>query len=776
MAKNKTPRDPHADREANRYSNPIASRELIMEVLADAGGPRSMAQLAGVLGIQEKGDRIALERRLRAMERDGQLIKNRKGSYGLVRRMDLIKGKVIAHRDGFGFVSRAEGGDDIYLSSRQMARVFDGDEVLLRIDEDDWRGRASGVIVEVLVRNTSQIVGKFVQQGGIQYVVPDNPKVNHDIQLPPGAQGDAEPGQIVIVEILEQPEYRRKPVGRVVEVLGAHMGPGMEIDIALRSHDLPWQWPQQVLDEAEQCGAGVKKADTDSRVDLRSLNFVTIDGEDARDFDDAVYCERLKLRGWRLWVAIADVSHYVKVGSALDQEAHKRGTSVYFPERVIPMLPESLSNGLCSLNPDVDRLAMVCEMTIGAKGKVNSFRFYEAVICSKARLTYTEVGAYLDPGKNLDLDKKLALDKKLEGDKNAIPTQVQKPVRELHKLYQRLRQARERRGAIDFETEETRIVFGEDRKIETIVPVVRNDAHKLIEECMLSANVCAAEFLDALELPGLYRVHEGPRVEKLEKLRTYLGELGLSLDGGEKPEPGHYQALLEQAASRPDAHIIQTMMLRSMNQAVYQPENLGHFGLHYSAYAHFTSPIRRYPDLLMHRALRSVIRARKKCKLVRRVDGAGVMKKAAIYPYDMAQMLALGEHCSMTERRADDATRDVVAWLKCEYLYEHVGAEYQGVISAVTSFGLFVELVDVYIEGLVHVSTLRSDYYHFDAATQRLVGEHSRSSYGLGDSMAVRLVRVDLDDRKIDLEPLDAGPEKAPRKSRNPRKRKRKKH
>jgi ribonuclease R len=753
-------RDPHAAREASRYDNPIPSRELILELLADADGPRSLAQVEKLLGLKTDQDHIALERRLRAMERDGQLIKNRKGSYGLVLRMDLIKGRVIAHRDGFGFVSRVGEGEDIYLSSRQMARVFDGDEVLVRIDEEDFRGRSSGVIVEVLVRNTSHIVGKLVQQGGIQYVVADNPKVNHDIQLQPGAQGNAQSGQIVSVEIVEQPEFRRKPVGKVVDVLGDHMAPGMEIDIALRSHDLPWQFPQAVLDEAEAFGPEVAAADKEHRVDLRKFDFVTIDGEDARDFDDAVYCERLKLRGWRLRVAIADVSHYVKVGSALDQEAHKRGTSVYFPERVIPMLPEAISNGLCSLNPKVDRLAMVCEMTISGKGKLSSYSFYEGVIRSSARLTYTQVGQFLD------------------GDDSAIAAKVHKPVRALHKLYQTLRQARERRGAIDFETEETRIVFGEDRKIETIVPVVRNAAHKLIEECMLSANVCAADFLQQLELPGLFRVHEGPKVEKLEKLRTYLGELGLSLGGGEKPDPGDYQNLLQQAASRPDAHIIQAMMLRSMNQAVYQPENLGHFGLHYAAYAHFTSPIRRYPDLTMHRALRSVIRSRKKSKLVRRVEGAAAMKKSSIYPYDMAQMLALGEHCSMTERRADDATRDVVAWLKCEYLHEHVGEEYQGVISAVTSFGLFVELVDVYIEGLVHVSTLRSDYYHFDAATQRLVGEHSRTSYGLGDSLEVKLVRVDLDDRKIDLEPVGASTETAPgkpRNSRNPRKRKRKK-
>lgn len=759
MAKNKKRRDPHAEREASRYDNPIPSREMILDELAAAGDPRSLEQVAKLLGLKKEQDLIALERRLKAMTRDGQLIRNRKGRFCLVNRMDLVKGRVIAHRDGFGFVSHEGEGEDIYLSSRQMARVFHGDEVLVRLDEDDWRGRSSGVIVEVLVRNTQQVAGKLVQQHGIQYVVPDNPRINHDIQVPPGATGGAEAGQIVTVAIVEQPEYRRKPVGEVIEVLGDPMGPGMEIEIALRSHDLPWQWPEPVLEEAAAFGDAVKEADKQQRIDLRDLHLVTIDGEDARDFDDAVYCERIKAGGgWRLLVAIADVSHYVQVGSALDEEARKRGTSVYFPERVIPMLPEALSNGLCSLNPEVDRLAMVCEMTISPKGKVVSYQFYEGVICSSARLTYTQVGQFLQ-----------------EGDKAAIPSHVHKPVRTLYKLYQTLRKARDKRGAIDFETEETRIIFGEDRKIDKIVPVVRNDAHKLIEECMLCANVCAADFLDQMEIPGLYRVHEGPRTEKLENLRTFLGELGLSLGGGDKPEPGHYQALLEQVADRPDAHIIQTMMLRSMNQAVYQPENLGHFGLHYTAYAHFTSPIRRYPDLLQHRALRSVIRSRKKCKLVQRVAGAGHLKKAAIYPYDMAQMVALGEHCSMTERRADDATRDVVAWLKCEYLHEHVGEEYQGVISAVTSFGLFVELVDVYIEGLVHVSALSSDYYHFDAATQRLVGEHSRASYRLGDPIAVRLVRVDLDDRKIDLEPLEAespGPDRSPRKRKRKKKRK----
>jgi ribonuclease R len=757
MAKHKTPKDPHAQREAANYSNPIASRELILDMLGLAEKPLSRRELAQQLKLDGDDEEEALRRRLRAMERDGQIMCTRKGHYGLVSNMDLIKGRVQAHRDGFGFVVPSEGGEDIYLSSRQMRRLFDGDEVLARIDTTDYRGRHEGVVVEVLTRNTWQVVGKLVQQGAIHFVTPDNPRIHHDVQLPPGALGEAQPGELVAVEITEQPDSRRKPVGKVVEVLGDPMGPGMEIDVALRSHDLPWQWPEEVLDEAAALGSEVQAADKKLRIDLRKLPLVTIDGEDARDFDDAVYCKPNRLGGWRLYVAIADVSHYVGVGSALDVEAHKRGTSVYFPERVIPMLPEALSNGLCSLKPKVDRLCMVCDMRISAKGVVTSYRFYEGIMRSHARLTYDQVGRFLS-----------------EEDTEAIPAQVQRPLGDLHRLFLALINARRRRGAIDFDTEETRIVFGEDRKIEKIVPVQRNDAHKLIEECMLCANVCAAGFLTRLEIPGLYRVHELPRQEKLENLRQYLGELGLSLGGGEKPEPSHYQALLATVADRPDAHLIQTMMLRSMNQAVYQPENLGHFGLHYEAYAHFTSPIRRYPDLLMHRALRGVIRSGRSTRLVKRVKGAQEMPAGAIYPYDLHQMLSLGEHCSMAERRADDATRDVVAWLKCEYLHEHVGEEYQGVVAAVTSFGLFVELVDVYIEGLVHVSALKSDYYHFDAAHQRLVGEHSRQTYQLGDEFRVRLVRVNLDERKIDLEPADMPlNDKPPRAKKRKRKKKR---
>ena len=467
---------------------------------------------------------------------------------------------------------------------------------------------------------------------------------------------------------------------------------------------------------------------------------MTIDGEDARDFDDAVWCEE-NAKGFQLRVAIADVSHYVPVGSALDEEASIRGNSVYFPERVVPMFPEVLSNGLCSLKPQVDRLAMVCEMQIDHSGQLQDYIFYEAVIHSHARLTYTDVGEVIE-----------------EGWSARVPTERNEEIDRLYRLYNVLRGAREQRGALDFETQETRILFDEQRKIASIKPVQRNDAHKLIEECMLIANVATAQFLEAFEKPALFRVHEGPGAEKLENLRAFLGELSLDLAGGLKPTPEHYQALLATVEGRDDRHIIQTMLLRSLSQAVYQPENAGHFGLHYEAYAHFTSPIRRYPDLLVHRAIRAAIRVRGKADHIKRVKGATALKRERIYPYDIAAMVALGEQCSMTERRADDATREVDAWLKCEFLKDRIGEEFEGVIAAVTTFGVFVELSDLYIEGLMHVSALPGDYYHFDQAKQRLIGERTRQVFQLGGAVTVRVARVDLDDRKIDLELAGVAP------------------
>ncbi|MEQ9465265.1 MAG: ribonuclease R [Haliea sp.] len=732
--------DPHAEREAARYDNPIPSREAILDLLTNADKPLSHAHIAKQLLLEDEDSVEALRKRLRAMERDGQLMVNRRGAYGLVDKMNLIRCRVQGHRDGYGFAIPLEQGDDLYLSSRQMQFVFDGDEVLVTVIGLDRRGRPEGRVVEVLQRGTSRIVGRYEEESGIGFVVPDNSRVNHRILIPPKLKGGAKSGQIVTAEITDYPTRNLGAKGTIVEVLGEHLDPGLEIDVAIRSHNIPHEWPEEVLREAGSLEAEPREEDKLHRADLRKLAFVTIDGEDARDFDDAVYCEK-RLRGWRLWVAIADVSHYVQAGSALDQEAAQRGNSVYFPEQVVPMLPEALSNGLCSLKPEVDRLAMVCEMELNGSGKLTGFRFYEAVIHSHARLTYTQVGEALEQGAHPEISKGLLKD-----------------LKRLQSLYKVLRSARGDRGAIDFETTETRILFNEQRKIEAIVPVVRNDAHKLIEECMLCANVAAARFYEEHKLPVLYRVHEGPTPEKLENLRAFLGELGLDLRGGDKPTPAHYGKLLDEVQGRDDANVIQTMLLRSLRQAVYQPENEGHFGLHYPAYAHFTSPIRRYADLLVHRGIRHIIRSKVRTKTVVRQRGAPLLPREQIFPYDERDMVAQGIHCSMTERRADDATRDVESWLKCEFLQDHVGDEFDGVIAAVTSFGLFVELQPIYIEGLVHISALPGDYYSFDASHQRLVGERSGRSYKLGGRVRVQVARVDLDDKKVDLELIDSAP------------------
>ena len=746
MAKKGKIADPHAAREAARYDNPIPSREVILDLLNKADSPQDRDGIAERLGLTGPEQLDALRKRLRAMERDGQLMVNRRGSYGLVDKMHLLHCRVQGHRDGYGFaIPLVPGEEDIYLHARQMNFVFDGDEVLVRVTGVDRRGRQEGKVVEVLARAHQNVVGRYQEESGIGYVIPENSRITHQILIPPKAKGKAISGQIVTAEITDFPTRKLGAKGLITEILGDHMDPGLEIDVAIRSHGIPWEWPEEVVDEAGRLEAEPLEEDKQHRVDLRKLPFVTIDGEDARDFDDAVYCEKRTLGGWRLWVAIADVSHYVRPGSALDDEAAHRATSVYFPEKVVPMLPEALSNGLCSLKPAVDRLAMVCELELNRAGKPGKFTFYEAVIHSHARLTYNQVGEVLEKGSHPDVDKQRVAD-----------------LQRLHSLYKVLRAARDKRGAIDFETVETRIIFNEERKIESIVPVVRNDAHKLIEECMLCANVAAANFFEANEVPMLYRVHEGPTEEKLENLRKFLGELGLDLAGGAKPTPVHYQHLLAQVADREDAHVIQTMLLRSLRQAVYQAENLGHFGLHYEAYAHFTSPIRRYPDLLVHRGIRRVIRAQKKGQGVQRVRGAKPIPLQSIFPYDMHAMVTYGEHCSMAERRADDATREVQAWLKCEYLQDHVGDEFNGVVSAVTSFGLFVELEDLYIEGLVHITALPGDYYNFDASHQRLLGERSGRSFQLGGRVRVQVARVDLDDKKIDLELIDSQP---PRKA-----------
>ena len=742
------PPDPHAAREQDRYAHPIPSREVILSLLEAADAPQGFKDIAGQLGLADERDLDALGKRLRAMQRDGQIISGRRGAYGLPRRMDLLRCRVMGHRDGYGFARPLEGGDDLFLSAREMYQVFDGDEVLVSVAGLDRRGRAEGQVVEVLIRAHTEVVGRYMEESGIGFLLPHNTRIRNHILIPPKAKAGARHGQLVSVKLTDYPSATLGAKGEVIEVLGDHLDPGLEIDVAIRAHGIPWEWPDEVLREAGTLGEEPAEADKDHRVDLRDVPFVTIDGEDARDFDDAVWCEE-NAQGFQLRVAIADVSHYVPVGSALDEEASIRGNSVYFPERVVPMFPEVLSNGLCSLKPQVDRLAMVCDMQIDHSGQLQDYTFYEAVIHSHARLTYTDVGVVIE-----------------EGWSRHVPAQRNEDIDRLYRLYKVLRSAREQRGALDFETQETRILFDEQRKIAAIKPVQRNDAHKLIEECMLIANVATAQFLEALEQPALFRVHEGPSAEKLENLRAFLGELSLDLAGGLKPTPEHYQSLLAIVEGRDDRHIIQTMLLRSLSQAVYQPENAGHFGLHYEAYAHFTSPIRRYPDLLVHRAIRAAIRARGKADHIKRVRGAPALKRERIYPYNIATMVSLGEQCSMTERRADDATREVDAWLKCEFLKDRIGEEFDGVIAAVTTFGVFVELSDLYIEGLMHVSALPGDYYHFDQAKQRLIGERTRQVFQLGGAVTVRIARVDLDDRKIDLELAGVAPSRRGKTSR----------
>jgi len=712
--------DPYAQREAEKYENPIPSRELILQLIEKIGKPLRRQQIAQLFGLESTENLEALRRRLRAMERDGQLLFNRRQKYCLVNSKDLIAGRILGHADGFGFVKPDDGSADLFLSPREMKSLMHNDRAIVRVAGLDRKGRREGAVVEILERNTRQVVGRLIKERGLAFVVPENKKITQDISIPKEELGKAQKGQIVVAEIIQHPSNHRQAIGRIVEILGKHMAPGMEIEMALRSHDLPFQWPDDLLDEIKPLTKNVPESAKQNRVDIRELPLVTIDGEDARDFDDAVYCKKTT-KGWKLFVAIADVSHYVKINTALDIEAKNRSTSVYFPEQVIPMLPEVLSNGLCSLNPEVDRLCMVCELYINKQGKVFRSGFFNAVMRSHARLTYTNVAKIL-----VDGDKTLA--KKY----SALVPQLQ----ELYSLYKVMRKERELRGAMDFDTQDTQIIFGADRKIEKIVPTQRNDAHKLIEEFMITANNAAARFLIRKKMPHLLRVHEGPGTEKLLNLKSFLNELGLVLGGGDKPTPLDYMHLLNSVQGRADAHLIQTVLLRSMSQAVYSPETKGHFGLALDAYAHFTSPIRRYPDLLVHRGIKHCL------------DN----KPADSFFYGFPDMVVLGEHCSANERRADEATRDVVNWLKCEYMMDKIGEQFKGIITAVTGFGFFVELDNIYAEGLVHISNLPLDFFHFDAKTHQLLGERTGIRYRLGDKVIIRVARVDLDEKKIDFD------------------------
>jgi ribonuclease R len=726
--------DPFFERESARYDFPLPSREYVTKVLTDEGRPLSFEELTALLDISPDESEM-FRRRLGAMEREGQILRNRKEAYILPERASLTAGKIQGHADGYGFLVPDDGSADIFLDQHQMRKVLHGDRALVRVMGIDRKGRPEGSIVEVTERVNTRVVGRVFIEHGVVFVVPENRRLAQDILVPPEKKSKIKPeaGQVVMVTIIEQPSKFSQPIGRITEVLGNYADPGMEIEIALRKHDLPFEFSRAALEENKDLPDKVKKADLVGREDLRDLPLVTIDGETARDFDDAVFCEK-KGRGWRLVVAIADVSHYVKPGMALDKEAMERGNSVYFPRRVIPMLPEKLSNGICSLNPDVDRMAMVCDMEISAAGKIGQYRFFPAVFRSKARLTYNQVWSWLSGEVKPESETLQAL---------------QPQVKNLYKLFQALHKARETRGAIDFETTETQMVFNDLGKIENIVPVVRNDAHRIIEECMLAANVCASDFLAANKQTCLYRVHAAPSEEKLANLRSFLGEFGMDLGGGEDPSAKDYAVLLEQVKQRPDFQLLQTVMLRSLKQAMYSPDNVGHFGLAYEHYTHFTSPIRRYPDLLVHRSIKAVLAKEKYTPALAWDD--------------------IGLQCSATERRADEATRDVENWLKCFFMKERIGEEFDGTISAVTAFGIFVALDTVYVEGLVHVSELGEDYFNFDNVKHQMLGERTGQRFRLGDRVHVKLVRADLETNRIDFvlvrEDKGSGGRKAPGRS-----------
>ena len=719
--KTRFPDDPQARRELENYENPIPSREYILNYLAQQQGLVTQQDLFQALNLASEQDEEALTRRLIAMQRDGQIVCDRRRRYGLPTKMDLIRGVVQAHRDGYGFVVPEDKSKDLFVSPKEMRKVLHGDTVLVCVTDIDDKGRLEGAIVEVLERTVTAVVGRLCLTGEGErwpYVIAYNKGVYQDIFISPESIGQAVDQDIVRVELIVGQPKRYTVTGRIVEVLGAYLEPGLEIDVAIASYNLPNAWSSAVTDALQNIPKDLSVEQIEQRVDLREKYFVTIDGSDAKDFDDAVYCETLQNgEGWRLWVAIADVSHYVQPKSPLDVAANERGTSVYFPGRVLPMLPEVLSNNLCSLKPNQDRLSLVCEMTIDVDGTLNTYQFCEAVIRSKVRFTYTQVSHLI------------------EGDDGALMSRYADFLPHLYPLlavYEALSVARSHRGAIAFDTVEHRIVFGKQKKIDKIVPIQRTVSHKLIEECMIAANVASARFLLKHKMPALYRVHESPDADRVQDVRKFLGEFGLSLEGPPTPEPADYARLVAAIGGRDDFYLIQSVLLRSMFQAVYAPDNIGHFGLALTEYTHFTSPIRRYPDLMVHRAIRTILR-----------------KKPPTTHHD--EMVLLGEHCSVTERRADEATRDVVLWLKCEYMQDKIGEVFEGVIQGVTSFGLFVELKDLFVEGLLHVTELDNDFYHFDPARHCLQGEHTNYFYRLGDTIKVKVIRVNLDDKKIDF-------------------------
>lgn len=733
MSKKTSQQDPFADREARLYQAPIVSREYILNYLQERGRAANYQELLTAFDLETENDQEALYRRLKAMVRDEQLERLKGGYFCPMGSRILVEGKVMIEKGKFAktWVLPVDGSAKIAIRSNQKNVVFQGNKVIVSVVENTKSDQIrEGRIVDIIEQQRVVVTGRFVQAAGTHYVIPHGKEISQDIVIPKDRESNAKDADIVVVEIDRALSTGLDIVGRIIEVLGNENTPGVEIQAAIRAYELPYLWSEEVLKEIQhyQEEAPISAAHKRARLDLRAIPLVTIDGEDAKDFDDAVYCEKRAAGGWRLIVAIADVSHYVKPKTALDKEAKARGNSVYFPGQVIPMLPEVLSNGLCSLKPNVERLCMVCDLSISATGKITRYAFHEGIMRSHARLTYTKVASLLK-GESIHLMEQYA---------DLLPH-----IQELNHLFQALKSERELRGAIDFETVETRILFNPEGKISRIEPTERNDAHRIIEECMLCANVATARFLKKHKLPGLYRNHKGPQTEKLADLKTFLNALGLSLKSQKMPKPLDYATLLRSVQNRPDINIIQTVLLRSLSQAIYSPDNMGHFGLAYPAYCHFTSPIRRYPDLLIHRQIKTVLKGKWDARKVQLKDKMDAGTKA---------LVELGIHTSMTERRADDATRDAVRWLKCEYIQKHIGEVFEGVISGVTRFGFFVELKAIYIDGLIHMNTLRNDYYQYDPIHHRLLGERTGIQYRLGDFVTVKVAKVDVAERKIDFD------------------------
>ncbi len=700
------------------------SGNVISDALRHAGKPLKLDELAELLRKTGASTRERLTEELEKLVHAGEIVRNRRDEYCLRERLPLIIGAISAHRDGHGFVMPDDRSPPIYLAPRQMLEVIHGDRVAARISGQDFKGRPEGTIVEVLERGTQEIVGRLYDESGICFVVPDNPRIGHRVLIPRDRLESAKAGQVVLVKLIEQPSRTAQPLGHVARVLGEHAAPGMETEIAIHSHGLPFEFPHEAVTEAERFGSTVSAAAKREREDIRELPLVTIDGEDARDFDDAVWCEAVR-GGWRLMVAIADVASYVSPDSALDREAKHRGTSVYFPNRVLPMLPEALSNGLCSLNPQVDRLCLVCEMRVNEAGKVTRSRFFEGLMRSRARLTYTKVAAFLANPTIVQDEEVRALGPQLT---------------QLHAVFRALHRARLQRGALDFDTPELKVRFDADGRIAAFVEYTRNDAHRLIEECMIAANVQAARFLKKHRIPTLYRVHGQPEEDRLEQLRQFLQGFGIHLPTDRELEPKDLSAVLQRVLGNEEAQLIETVVVRSLPQAVYQPANIGHFGLALPEYAHFTSPIRRYPDLMVHRGIRHVLQG----------------GDAESFGWSPSTMAELGTQCSFTERRADDATRDALSWLKCEYMQDKIGEEFDALVTSVVDFGLFVRVKGLQIDGLVHVSALGADYFARDKSGFRMVAARSGRVFRLGDHLRVRLINVIIDERKIDFELAEA--------------------